>query len=181
MKEFDVTNNHGSYKLYLPTNVKEVINNDYFLKVTEGIELPDEHSLIALAYREKLSIVLNTTSKARNQGTAVIPMFVKNGPTNSKYIDKLKANTPIIIDGTDIARGHHVNIKKNFLSIGAVQSLCKNTKVANDSIKDPNEYYFVEFKIIPNCDIHGNYPSEDIPYNSPFLVEDNSNLNTSVN
>lgn len=177
MKEFNVKSANGEFILNLPTSVAEITNSDYFLKVSEGIELPDDHSLIALVYKEKLPIVLATTNKPKNQGTAVIPFFVKSGHTESKYIQKLKPNSPIIIDGSDIARGHHVNCKYNYISMSAVYSICRDTEVAKNSIKDMNTYCFVDFKIVPNCDIHGNYPIENIPYVSPFLINNSSNIN----
>lgn len=177
MKEFNVKNANGDFTLFLPTSVNELTGNDYFLKVSEEIELPDDHSLIALVYKEKLPIVLATTNKPKNQGTAVIPFFVKSGHTENNYIKHLKANSPVIVDGSDIARAHHVNCKHNYISMPAVYSICRDTEVAKNSIKDRDTYCFVDFKIIPNCDIHGNYSIESIPYTSPFLIEHNKDIN----
>ena len=40
-----------------------------------------------------------------------------------------------------------------------------------DYFTDRDSYYFVEFKIVGNCDIHGNYPLEDNNYENPFVKQ----------
>lgn len=170
MKEFKVKGKVGAIDLKLPTSIKELTDVNYFINVTNGIKLPDDHSIIALVYKETLSIVLNPSRKHKNEGTIVFPLFVRSGETQSDFIKGLEENTPVIVMGSDISRGYHLNCKHNLLSMPAVKGICEGTSLMTESWKDHEMYYFVDFKIIPNCDIHGSYPKEVGDYINPFIT-----------
>lgn len=155
MKTLTISTLKSDFIINFPTSLSE-ITSDYLEKITQEIEIGIEHSLVAIIYREKLANVINSSKKNVPLSCAVVPKFIKSGDTESKFIQNLKINDTLIITGTDIARGIHVNCANNELSINNICSICKLDSSSYKTALTTNEYfYFVEFKLIPNCDIHG--------------------------
>lgn len=155
MKKFDLTINGKAVEYYLPTCVED-IKAEYLKNVTDHISIGDEHSLVAIVYKIELAYTLNARRHDKNTTTNVIPMFVKCGQTDNEFIKILDPADIIIVSGSDISLGHHVGNPANKISLNNVVNLFSNNKeISKNSLLDKNSYYLVEFKIIPNCAIHG--------------------------
>jgi hypothetical protein len=162
MLKFETTGANGHHILTLPTNLKE-ITPEYLKAVTADVEVSDNYSLIGVCYRETLSAILLTYKQNKKQiSTAVVPIFVKSNNTTCKA----ECGDKLIVAPSQIALGHHVAAPANKLTIS--NFLFYTDKDYNALQNATTEYvYFLEFKIIPNCDIIGIYK------NTPVKLEDN--------
>lgn len=76
----------------------------------------------------------------------------------------------IVIAPSDIAMGHHVSCPKNMITINNILEYCDGDKEAYQrAIGISQHCYYLEFKIVPNCNIHGNYKEESGSYKNPFI------------
>ena len=170
MLKFEVNGKHGSIIMNLPTKLSE-ITPEYLNEVTSNVVVADNYSLIGILYRESLaSVMLANNRKQKNITTAIVPVFVKAGTTDTEYIKNMSCGDKIIIAPSDIAIGHHVSCPKNMITVNNILENCNGDKEANKSaICVSQPCYYLEFKIIPNCNIHGNYKEESDSYKNPFI------------
>lgn len=155
MKEFNVTIKERNVIISLPTSIDEV-KKEYLENISKHIGVGDEHSLIALVYKVNLAYILNTKRKIKDSVSSIIPVFVKTGATENDFVNSLNTKDVLVVSASDISIGHHVGNITNTLSLGnVVNALNTNKELIKNSLIDQDNYYLVEFKIIPNCAIHG--------------------------
>lgn len=173
MLKFEVNGKHGSIIMNLPTKLSE-ITPEYLNEVTSNVVVADNYSLIGILYRESLaSVMLANNRKQKNITTAIVPVFVKAGTTDTEYIKNMSCGDKIIIAPSDIAIGHHVSCPKNVITINNILEYCNGDKEAyKNAICVSQPCYYLEFKIVPNCNIHGNYKEESDSYKNPFIETD---------
>ena len=176
MLKFKVNGKHGSIIMNLPTKLSE-ITTEYLNEVTSNVVVADNYSLIGILHRESLAnIILANNRKQKDITTAIVPIFVKAGNTDTQYIKNISCGNKIIIAPSDIAIGHHVTCPKNLITINNVLEYCQGDKEAyTKAIAIAQPCYYLEFKIVPNCNIHGNYKDENEAYNNPFIEFVNNN------
>lgn len=142
-------------KLSIPTSISE-ISAEYLKNCTNHVTPAPEYSVVALCYREKLAIVLNSSKKKDNINSSVVPLFVKSGVSESDFCNGIKTGNPIVVTGSDLSMGIHINSPINSISLNEVVAFCsQNNDINKQAFKDQRYCYFVEFKLIPNCDIKG--------------------------
>ena len=168
MLNLKVNSSLGKFNVNLPTKFEE-ITNDYLEYATSHINVAPEYSLIGLVYREKLATILNSSKKNKEINTSVVPVFIKAGNTESKFINDLKLGNVIIVPGSDLAIGIHCNSPLNSLSIPNVVRVCSDdNSVYKYAITNTEYCYFLEFKFVPNSAIKGligkSAPLEVDPY-----------------
>ena len=178
MLKFEVNGNHGVILMNLPTKLSE-ITPEYLNEVTSNIVVADNYSLIGILYRESLaSVILANNRKQKNITTAIVPVFIKAGATDTEYVKNMAYGDKIVIAPSDIAMGHHVSCPKNMITINNILEYCDGDKEAYQrAISISQSCYYLEFKIVPNCNIHGNYKEESGSYKNPF-IEFGSGTNT---
>lgn len=172
MKEFIVKTEMSEVKFNFPTKLEE-LTSEYLLGVTEGITVAPNYSLIGLVYHEKLSTLFMTCrSKKKNASIGIIPIFVKSGKSDESIVNTAKVGQKLLISNSQIQLAHHCAAPSNRLTLDYFakivdanidKDLYQTLLVNNDS----QEVLFVEFKIIPNCDIVALYdkPTKiDDPY-----------------
>jgi hypothetical protein len=170
MLNLNVNGKRGSYLVNLPTKLEE-IPIDYLKDVTAGVHVADNYSLVALVYNEKLAIVLNASRKNSQLTTGCIPIFVKAGKTDSPFINSIPEGTPIVAVGTVLARGIHITAKSNKLTMNYIASICDGDKELGKNVFTmQSPVYFVEFKLIPNCDINGYYDKDEKDAVSEYVI-----------
>lgn len=170
--------NEGKISLNLPTSMSE-IETPYLRYVSDEISVAENYSLIGLIYREKLNNVLAATKNKKPLTTNVVPIFVKSGECQSDFIKSLGCGNKIIIAPSDIELGHHVNCTNNSITIGRVISYCNtDEKFIKKAIQYGEPVLFLEFKLVPNCAIHGCFDEtkEPIRYN-PFVTNNETQSN----
>ena len=172
MKEFIVKTEMSEVKFNFPTKLEE-LTSEYLLGVTEGITVAPNYSLIGLVYHEKLSTLFMTCrSKKKNTSIGIIPIFIKSGKSDESIVNTAKVGQKLLISNSQIQLAHHCAAPSNRLTLdyfakivdaNVDKDLYQTLLVNNDS----QEVLFVEFKIIPNCDIVALYdkPTKiDDPY-----------------
>ena len=168
------TNNvRGIHELNLPTSLNE-IDESYIVEVTSHIKVDANYTLIGLVYREKLStLVLAATRNKKKSDIAVIPIFVKAGESDSKFINSLNIKDKLIISPSDIMMGYHISAPNNLLTINTILDLIEGDPIVNQKLMSINEQcYFIEFKLVPNCNIHGAYEKPKVTeFVSPFVTK----------
>lgn len=177
MLKFEVNGKNGHYILNLPTNLSE-ITPEYLINVTKKIIVAPNYSLIGVVYREKLSnLILAARQRKKESNIAVIPIYVKGEPIDiTKSIDNLFSKISIcdrvIISPSDISLGHHVATPTNLLTINNFLDYTDgDTNCYQEALKHNDYCYFIEFKLVPNCNIHGFYDSKikDKDFVNPFV------------
>lgn len=173
MLKFEVNSKDGKILMNLPTKLSE-ITPEYLSSVTSDVVIADNYSLIGILYKESLaSVILANNRKQKNITTAIVPIFVKAGTTTTAYINNINCGDKIIIAPSDIAIGHHVVCPKNKITINNIISYCEGDKTAYQRALSVSEAcYYLEFKIVPNCNIHGNYKNDNSAYQNPFITFD---------
>lgn len=172
MKEFIVKTEMSEVKFNFPTKLDE-LTNEYLLGVTEGITVAPNYSLIGLVYHEKLSTLFMTCrNKKKNTSIGIIPIFIKSGKGEESIVDSAKVGQKILISNSQIQLAHHCAAPTNNLTLDYFAKVVDANidkdlyqKLLVDS--NPQEVLFVEFKIVPNCDIIALYdkPTQvDNPY-----------------
>lgn len=167
MKELNLKDSKTGkeFAVQIPTKVEE-ITKEWLLDVTKNISIAPYHSLIALVTKDVLMNLLSK-KKDNNRVVGAIPMFVKRGFLEDNFengfLASLTPTQPIIIAGSDLAMGYHVNSKDNKFSPGYVVSNCNRDNGSYQlALGDSENIYLVEFKIIPNSAIHGAYMVNEV-------------------
>lgn len=170
MLKFEVNGKQGAILMNLPTKLSE-ITPKYLNEVTSNVVIADNYSLIGILYRESLaSVVIANNRKQKNITTAIVPIFVKAGATDTEYIKNISCGDKIVIAPSDIAMGHHVTCPKNMITINNILDYFDGDKEAyHRAINISQPCYYLEFKIVPNCNIHGNYIEDNDSYENPFI------------
>lgn len=171
MLTLEVNNKQGVFQLNLPTSLNE-INESYIMEVTNHVKVDANYTLIGIVFREKLStLVLAARKSKKNSDIPVIPIFVKAGETDSKFINSLNVRDKLIISASDIMMGYHVSSPNNLITINNILDLLDgDMKVYNQLMASQEMCYFIEFKLVPNCNIHGAYVKTDVAgFENPFV------------
>ena len=170
MLKFEVNSKRGVILMNLPTKLSE-ITPEYLNDFISNVVVADNYSLIGILYRESLaSVILANNRKQKNITTAIVPVFIKAGATDTEYVKNMSCGDKIVIAPSDIAMGHHVSCPKNMITINNILEYCDGDKEAYQrAISVSQPCYYLEFKIVPNCNIHGNYKEESGSYKNPFI------------
>lgn len=162
-------NETGSYLINLPTTLNE-IPVEYLKNVTAGVKIAPNYSLIALCHREKLSaILLANRQKKSSIQTSVVPIFISCGKTDSDFIKALNMRDRIVVAPSQMAIAHHIAAPKNTLTVDNILNIIIDDKeIYNQSLFNKQPCYFLEFKLVPNCDIVAAYGNENAKVDDPF-------------
>ena len=171
MLTLEANNKQGVFQLNLPTSLNE-IEESYIMEVTNHVKVDANYTLIGVVFREKLStLMLAARKNKKNSDIPVIPIFVKAGETDSKFINSLNVRDKLIISSSDIMMGYHVSAPNNLITINNILDLLDgDMKVYNQLMASQEMCYFIEFKLVPNCNIHGAYSAIDVVgFENPFV------------
>lgn len=171
MLTLNVNGTQGAFTLNLPTTISD-ITEEYITNVTSHIEIDANYTAIGIVFREKLStLILASRKNKKNSDIAAIPIFVKAGKTDSELINKLDVGEKLIIAPSDIMLGYHLSTPTNLLTINNILNIIEgDTEIYNEVIGIQEYCYFIEFKLVPNCNIHGAYKDNCSNYVNPFVI-----------
>lgn len=173
MLTLNVNGKKGVFNLNLPTSIDE-ITWSYIQSVTDNIKIAPNYSLIGVVFREKLStLVIAARNNKRNSDIPVIPIFIKAGSTNDVLINNLNGREKLIIGASDIMMGNHISTPRNLLTINTILELIEgDSETYHTLVKHSESCYFIEFKLVPNCNIHGAYDKEHkTNFVNPFVIK----------
>lgn len=175
MLKFKTNGKAGAFKLNLPTSLSE-ITPDYLKDVTSAIQVADNYSLIGICYREAFStIIFANNTKKKNLTTAIVPLFVKCGKSSNDFVNNISVGDKLIIAPSQIALGYHVTAPRNLITINNILNCVEgDTRIYQEALKESQQCYFLEFKLVPNVDIVGVYKNDNTIHGiNPFVVKVN--------
>lgn len=179
MKTFDVATKSGINVTFdFPTSIKEV-SEEYLTKISDGITIADNYTLVGLCYLETLSKIIFTSRSKSNKDTRikVTPIFVKAGKTDVDFINNAKIKQPLVIMPTQLSLGMHVNLPHHKLTIDYFNTVVKEAverDIYEKEVQNPDQRdcIFIEFKLVPNADVMGllntDIPDSNINYVQVF-------------
>ncbi len=173
MLTLNVHGNSGEYNLNIPTSINE-ITEEYINSVTHHVKVAPNYALIGTIFREKLStIILATRSRKKDSSIPVIPIFIKAGETTDDFIKSLNVRDKIVISPSDIMMGYHISTPRNLLTINTLLDVIEGDTNIFQKTRELTDYcYFIEFKLVPVCNIHGAYEQPEIAsYVNPFVTK----------
>ena len=91
----------------------EEIPVDYFKECTDFIHPAPNYALVAIVYKDSLNLILTAGKKKEGANVAIIPIFIKCGTTDSEFINSLNIGDKIVISGSDLSIGNHINSPYN--------------------------------------------------------------------
>lgn len=168
-----IKSNLKNYGIIVPTSINE-INEEYFDNLLKDVEVAEHYSLVAICYKDKLFNCAMSTKNKSDINVDITPIIAKS--------NKYKTCDRPIIDAMSISRGTHFYVPNNINSFASVGNYCVEDKdlymaVVNGSYFKKGEEsnieaknnapdcYFIEYKVIPNCDIKAVY-SKDAKFES---------------
>lgn len=172
MKEFIVKTKMSEVKFNFPTNLNE-LSEDYLKEVTDSITVAPNYSLIGIVYHERLAnLIITCKNKSKKATMGIVPIFIKSGVSDHSIVDSAKIGQKILISNSQIQLGYHCATPANKLTIDYFATVIDNstdTELYQKAVKDTDqsEVLFIEFKIVPNCDIialYGEPKKVDNPY-----------------
>lgn len=169
MKSFEVNGNAGSYLIRLPQSLEE-ISAEYLTHCTDFINPAPNYAVVAVVYKDSLSLVLTSFKKKTPTNMAVIPVFIKSGATDSEFIISLNLGDRIVIAGSDLSIGHHIKSPYNKITPSTICSVCEGDKdIYKKAMSMQEPVCFVEFKLVPISAIHAKLDDTKNEYLNPFV------------
>ena len=173
MKTFKVNGKAGSYVINLPQSLEE-IGTEYLSDCTKFINPAPNYAVVAVVYKDLLSLVLTAAKKKTPVNTAVIPVFVKAGDTDSEFIKSIKIGDRVVVSASDLSIGHHISSPYNKITPSTISVICDGDKdIYRESMTMQEPVCFVEFKLVPISAIHAKLDDTVKGYANPFISLDN--------
>ena len=172
MKTFKVNGKAGSYFMQLPQSLEE-IGTKYLDDCTKFINPAPNYAVIAVVYKDLLSLVLTAAKKKGSVNAAVIPVFVKAGDSDSEFIKSVKLGDRVVVSGSDLSIGHHISSPYNKITPSNIMMVCDGDKdIYRESMAMQEPVCFVEFKLVPISAIHAKLYDTVKGYINPFISKD---------
>ena len=169
MKTFKVNGKNGSYAINLPQSLEE-LGTEYLSKCTDFINPAPNYAVVAVVYKDLLSLVLTVAKKKNPVNAAVIPVFVKAGDSDSEFIKSIKLGDRVVVSGSDLSIGHHIKSPYNKITPSNIMIICDGDKdIYRDSMTMKEPVCFVEFKLVPISAIHAKLNDTPKGYVNPFI------------
>ena len=178
MKEFIVKTKMSEVKFNFPTNLKE-LSEDYLTKVTSNVTVAPNYSLIGLVYHERIAnLILMSKTKKKTASIGVIPIFIKTTNGDNSIANIAKVGQKILVSNSQLELAYRCSTP-NKLTIdyfANVIAASTDTDLYQKALldKDQSEVFFVEFKIVPNCDIIALY-DDAVKIENPYIEINNVN------
>lgn len=169
MKTFKVNGKAGSYVINLPQSLKE-IGTEYLSNCTKFINPAPNYAVIAVVYKDLLSLVLTSAKKKTPVNIAVTPVFVKAGDNDSEFIKSINLGDRVVVSGSDLSIGHHISSPYNKITPSTISIICDGDKdIYRESMTMQEPVCFVEFKLVPISTIHAKLDDTPKGYINPFI------------
>lgn len=138
----------------MPTSMSE-INMNVIADYVKHVNVANDYALIAVVFKERPITIVSVSKQNKNASVSGVAVMIKSN-TNNEFIKGIKLGDTIVISPSDISMGHHVNSPDNPLTPGFLLNLLQTNADLNKKLMAVNvPTYFVEFKIVPVCNIHG--------------------------
>ena len=154
----------------MPTSMSEV-NMNVIADYVKHVNVGNDYALIAVVFKERPITIVSVSKQNKNASVSGVAVMIKSN-TDDKFIKDVKLGETIVISPSDIAIGHHVNSPANVLTPGFLLNLLQTNPDLNKklmAVKVPT--YFVDFKIVPVCNIHGSV-GKYVPVSQYYIAPD---------
>lgn len=174
MKEFIVQTELSDVVFNFPTQLNE-LSEEYLKQLTGNITVAPNYSLIGLVYHEKLAnLILTCRSKKKTANFGIVPIFVKAGAGEKSVVDSAKIGQKLLIGNSSIERAFKCAVPNNKLTIDYFATVLDATidkEIYQKAAQDPKqaEVFFIEFKILPNCEIIALYDKVE-KIDNPYIT-----------
>lgn len=138
----------------MPTSISE-INMNVISDYVKHVNVSKDYALIAVVFKERPITIVSVSRQNKNASVSGVAVMIKSN-TDNEFINSIKLGEALVISPSDISMGHHVNSPANVLTPGFLLNLLRTNVDLNRklmAVKVPT--YFVDFKIVPVCNIHG--------------------------
>lgn len=171
MKTFKVNGDAGSYLITLPQSLDE-IGTDYLKQCTDFINPAPNYAVVAVVYKDSLSLILTAYKKKTATNMAVVPVFVKAGTNDSEFVKSIELGDKVVVSGSDLSIGHHIQAPFNKITPTIITALCEGDKdIYKEAMIMTEPVCFVEFKLVPISAIHAKLDDKvKISINNPFVT-----------
>lgn len=183
MKELIVETKMSMVKFNFPTSLKE-LSNDYLKQVTDNITVAPNYSLIGLVYHERLApLILTCRTKKKTANIKIVPIFIKAGKGDTSVVDDAKIGQKILIANSSLERGYQCATPSNMLNLDYFANVVGNSTdkdLYENAMQDADqrEVFFVDFKVVANCDIIALYDDvekKENPYIQVLPIDNKQN------
>ena len=171
MKTFKVNGDAGSYLITLPQSLDE-IGTDYLKQCTDFINPAPNYAVVAVVYKDSLSLILTAYKKKTATNMAVVPVFIKAGTNDSEFIKSIELGDKVVVSGSDLSIGHHIQDPFNKITPTIITALCEGDKdIYKEAMLMTEPVCFVEFKLVPISAIHAKLDDKvKMSINNPFVT-----------
>ena len=169
MKTFNVNGKLGSFDVSLPESLEE-ISNEYLESCTNFIHPAPNYAVVAIVYKDSLSLVLSSAQKKKPTNISIVPVFIKAGTNDSEFIKSLSCGDKVVISGSALSLAHHINSPYNKITPNNIVNICDgDRRIYSEAFSFSNPVCFVEFKLIAVNEIHGHLDNTKNSFINPFI------------
>ena len=138
----------------MPTSMRE-INMNVIADYVKHVNVSKDYALIGVIFKERPITIVSVSKQNKNASVSGVAVMIKSN-TDNEFIKGIKLGETVVISPSDISMGHHVNSPANILTPGFLLNLLQTNADLNKKLMAVNvPTYFVDFKIVPVCNIHG--------------------------
>lgn len=154
----------------MPTSMSEV-NMNVIADYVKHVNVSNDYALIAVVFKERPITIVSVSKQNKNASVSGVAVMIKSN-TNDEFIKGIKLGETLVISPSDIAMGHHVNSPANPLTPGFLLNLLQTNTDLNKKLMGIGvSTYFVDFKIVPVCNIHGSV-GKYVPVSQYYIAPD---------
>lgn len=140
--------------LRMPTSISE-INMNVIADYVKHVNVNKDYALIAVVFKERPITIVSVSKQNKNASVSGVAVMIKSN-TNNEFIKGIKLGETVVISPSDISMGHHITSPANVLTPGFLLNLLQTNADLNKKLMGIGvPTYFVDFKIVPVCNIHG--------------------------
>lgn len=138
----------------MPTSMSEV-NMNVIADYVSHVNVSKDYALIAVVFKERPITIVSVSKQNKNASVSGVAVMIKSN-TDDEFVKGINLGEAIVISPSDISMGHHVNSPNNPLTPGFLLNLLQTNSDLNKKLMAIGvPTYFVDFKIVPVCNIHG--------------------------
>lgn len=159
----------------MPTSMSE-INMNVIADYVKHVNVSKNYALIAVVFKERPITIVSVSKQNKNASVSGVAIMIKSN-TDDEFVKGINLGETIVISPSDISMGHHVNSPANVLTPGFLLNLLQTNPNLNKKLMGIGvPTYFVDFKIVPVCNIHGSI-GKYVPVSQYYIAPDAGETN----
>jgi hypothetical protein len=183
MKTFKIDGKLGKFEITLPEELSE-ISNEYLAECTKFVHPAKDYALVGVVSKENLNVILTAARKNQSVNVPIIPIFIKAGDTDCELVKNLKIGTRVVVAGSDLSIGNHINSPYNHITTTNIVRICEGDRnITRETLVLNRPVCFLEFKLVPVSAIHAVLDVTPNKYEDPFIkpIKDDNEVKEVMN